>query len=133
MDVSGIAIPSTSQRKFVAVDSAMTALEKRSARAASSKRADMREKVGDLVGNVFYGTLIRQMQDSKIKGEYFHGGRGEEVFQAQLGMELAKRMGESPNDPMANMIYDAFVRRQGLENGKQKSPATSVGIGKDVE
>ena len=93
----------------------------------------MREKVGDLVGNIFYGTLLRQMQESKFKGEYFHGGRGEEVFRAQLGMELAKRMGQSPNDPMANMIYDAFVRRQGLEDGGQESPATPVVIGKDVE
>lgn len=133
MDASGIAIPSATQRKFVAVDSFGTALEKSPARAASAKRADMREKVGDLVGNIFYGTLMRQMQDSKIKGEYFHGGRGEEVFQAQLGMELAKRMGQSPNDPMANMIFDAFVRRQGLEAGQKKSPPTSVGIGKGVE
>ena len=93
----------------------------------------MRAKVGDLVGNVFYGTLLRQMQESKIKGKYFHGGRGEEVFQAQLGMELAKRMGESPSDPMANMIYDALVRRQGIENGGRKTSATSVGIGKGVE
>ena len=93
----------------------------------------MREKVGDLVGNIFYGTLLRQMQDSKLKGEYFHGGRGEEVFEAQLGMELAKRMGQSPTDPMSNMIYDAFVRRQGIEDGSRKSPATSVGIGKDME
>lgn len=133
MDSAGIAIPSAAQGRFAAIDSASAALEKLPQRAASSKKAEMREKVGDLVGNIFYGTLLRQMQQSKIKGEYFHGGRGEEVFQAQLGMELAKRMGQSPNDPMANMIYDAFVRRQGLENGGQKSPTTSVVIGKGVE
>ncbi len=133
MDGSGIGIPLTADRKFAANDSAIAALETLSQRAASSKQADMREKVGDLVGNIFYGTLLRQMQESKLKGEYFHGGRGEEVFRAQLGMELAKRMGQSPTDPMANMIYDSFVRRQGIEDGSRESPATPVDIGKDQE
>jgi len=130
---SGIAIPSAAQARFAAINTATAGLEKLPQQAASAKGAEMRAKVGDLVGNVFYGTLLRQMQESKIKGKYFHGGRGEEVFQAQLGMELAKRMGESPSDPMANMIYDALVRRQGIENGGRKTSATSVGIGKGVE
>ena len=52
-----------------------------------------RKRVGELVGNVFYGTLIKQMQASKLKGTVMHGGRGEEVFGGQLGLELAKRMG----------------------------------------
>lgn len=133
MDGSGIAIPSTARGRFAEINSASAALEKLPQQAASAKRADMREQVGDLVGNIFYGTLLRQMQESKLKGEYFHGGRGEEVFRAQLSMELAKRMGQSPNDLMANMIYDAFVRRRGLEDGSRKSPATSIGIGKDLE
>ncbi len=133
MDSTGISIPSSAQSRFAAFDSAAAALEKMPQRAASSNRDEMREKVGDLVGNIFYGTLLRQMQESKLKGEYLHGGRGEEVFRAQLGMELAKRMGQSPTDPMSNMIYDAFVRRQGIEDGSRKSPATSIGIGKDME
>lgn len=72
----------------------------------------LRENVGEFVGNVFYGTLMRQMQNSKLKGKYLHGGRGEEVFQSQLNMEYAKRMGRSPNDPIANRIYDAMTRNR---------------------
>ena len=71
---------------------------------------ELRRRAGEFVGNVFYGTLIRQMQQSKTKGPFLHGGRGEEVFQAQLGMELAKRMGRSPNDPVANKVYQAMQR-----------------------
>ncbi|MBN2560367.1 MAG: hypothetical protein JXQ75_05495 [Phycisphaerae bacterium] len=75
----------------------------------------LRQRVGEFVGDVFYGTLIRQMQASKLKGEYFHGGRGEEVFQAQLGMELAQRMGRAIDDPIANRIYEAMSRRLGRQ------------------
>ncbi|MBX3396902.1 MAG: rod-binding protein [Phycisphaerae bacterium] len=70
----------------------------------------LRERVGEFVGNVFYGTLMRQMQSSKLKGKYFHGGRGEEVFQGQLNQELATRMGKSVADPIAKKMYEAFAR-----------------------
>ena len=50
------------------------------------------------------------MQSSTLKGEYMHGGRGEEVFQGQLGIELAKRMGGSMGDPVSNRMYESFKR-----------------------
>ncbi len=71
---------------------------------------DLRRRVGEFVGDIFYGTLMRQMYASKLKGEQFHGGRGEEVFQGQLGMELAKRMGRAANDPISNRIYESLRR-----------------------
>lgn len=70
----------------------------------------LRRIVGEFVGNVFYGTLLRQMDQSTIKGKYMHGGRGEEVFQSQLHMEYAKRLGRAPGDPIADRIYDAMTR-----------------------
>lgn len=70
----------------------------------------LRRTVGEFVGGVFYGTILRQMQSSKLKGEYMHGGRGEEVFQGQLGIELAKRMGGSLGDPVSNRMYESFKR-----------------------
>ena len=82
----------------------------RVARPVRHQSVELRRRAGEFVGNVFYGTLIRQMQQSKTKGPFLHGGRGEEVFQAQLGMELAKRMGRSPNDPVANKVYQAMQR-----------------------
>ena len=78
-----------------------------------SENPQLREKLGEFVGDIFYGTMIRQMNDSKLKGEYFHGGRGEQVFQAQLGMELARRMGRATGDPISNHLYDAWTRQTG--------------------
>lgn len=75
-----------------------------------------RQAVGEFVGNVFYGTLLRQIQESKLKGEYMHGGRGEEVFRGQLNQELAQRMGRAKNDPIATKLYESIQR--GLPGGK---------------
>ena len=84
----------------------------------------IREHVGEFVGTVFYGTLMRQMEDSSIKGKYGHGGRGEEIFQGQLNMELAKRMGRSPNDPIANCMYESIMRHLG--KGEQLDTAAGT-------
>jgi len=77
---------------------------------SSPNASELRDRVGEFVGNVFYGTLFRQLQNSNLKGKYLHGGRGEEVFQSQLHMEYAKRIGRSPNDPISNRIYEALKR-----------------------
>lgn len=77
--------------------------------------------MGEFVGNVFYGTLFRQMRESRIQGKYFHGGRGEEIFQSQLNMELSKRMGQASNDPIANKMYDAFAKRLGSRQPARKT------------
>jgi hypothetical protein len=84
---------------------------------ASSGQEDqnLRRRVGEFVGDIFYGTLIRQMYASKLKGTHFHGGRGEEVFQGQLGMELARRMGRAANDPIANRLYESLRRNTGQQ------------------
>jgi len=85
---------------------------------ASVANPKLREQVGDFVGTIFYGTLLSQLQDSKFKSEYFHGGRGEEIFKGQLYQEYARRIGRSPNDPMSNRIYEAMTRHLRDEAGK---------------
>ncbi len=76
---------------------------------AGEQSADLRRRVGEFVGTVFYGTLLREMQRSSLKGPYFHGGRGEDAFQGQLGLELAERMGRAPGDPMAEAVYRSLT------------------------
>jgi len=83
--------------------------------AAASTQA-RRKAYGEVVGNVFYGRLMKQMNESKIKGEYFHGGRGEEAFRGQLALELGKRMGQSPTDPLVNRMFGAVEKRLAAAN-----------------
>ena len=93
-----------------------------SAITAAQSKAARRKAFGEVVGNIFYGTLMKQMNASKIKGDYFHGGRGEEAFRGQLSMELAKRMGQSPSDPVVNQMFEAVEKRLSAANGDAIAP-----------
>lgn len=72
----------------------------------------LRETIGGVVGSVFYGTLLQRMRDSNLKGPVGHGGRGEEVFSAQLHGLLAERMGQSNNERLGDAIYERLHRQQ---------------------
>lgn len=74
-----------------------------------------RERVGELVGSIFYGQLLRQMNQSSLRSDLFHGGRGEEAFQGQLVQHLAERIGRSKNEPVSNAIHRSMDRRLGHE------------------
>lgn len=88
--------------------------------------SELRGIVGEFVGNVFYGTLLRQMEQTTIKGKYMHGGRGEEVFQSQLHMEYAKRLGRAPGDPIAERIYESMTRGKRAAEKRSSDPATTA-------
>lgn len=79
--------------------------------AAATARARLRQAADELVGEVFYGTLLRQMRASPMKGKYGHGGRGEEVFQAQLDQQLATRAGRARGGTVADALVARFERR----------------------
>jgi len=89
--------------------------------AAGGESADLRRRVGEFVGTVFYGTLLREMQRSSLKGPFFHGGRGEEAFQGQLGLELAQRMGRAPGDPVAEAVYRSLAASTGSSQSVARS------------
>ena len=87
----------------------------------------MRDRVGEVVGQIFYGTLLREMQASKLKGRFGHGGRGEEVFQGQLGMELAMRIGRSGNNAIADRLYEDWFGRLRGDRSQQTEKAPENG------
>jgi Rod binding domain-containing protein len=73
----------------------------------------LRQATGQVVGQVFYGTLLKTMRESSLKGKYGHGGRGEEVFKGQLHGLLAERLGEAQGDQgIADVMYRHFARQQ---------------------
>lgn len=79
----------------------------------------LRQATGQVVGSVFYGTLLKTMRESKLKGPFGHGGRGEEVFAAQLHGLWAERMGEATDRGIAETLYRRLERQQRLVNGER--------------
>jgi Rod binding domain-containing protein len=80
--------------------------------------AQLRQATGQVVGSVFFGTLMKTMRDSELKGKYGHGGRGEEVFSAQLHGVLAERMGEASSGGVSTALYKHLERQQRLISGR---------------
>ena len=72
----------------------------------------LRQSTKQIVGTVFYGTLLKTMRASSIKGQYGHGGRGEEVFQAQWDALIAERMGTASRDGLAKTLYRRLEQQQ---------------------
>lgn len=69
----------------------------------------LREKVDEFVGLAFFGNLLQIAQNSPLKAKYGHGGRGEEVFQSQLNIELAREAGRSGRLGVGEAIYERIV------------------------
>jgi hypothetical protein len=69
----------------------------------------LREAFTQFVGETFYSQLLGAMRSTVQKPAYFHGGRGEEVFQGQLDQVLAQNMTEATADCFAGPMFDLFM------------------------
>jgi len=75
------------------------------------RQAILRRAVDELVGVTFFAPMLKMAHNSAIKGKYGHGGRGEEIFQGQLDLELAKRAGRGMKSGLSETIYNRYVKR----------------------
>mgnify|MGYP001613282635 CR=1 FL=1 len=80
----------------------------------SSKLSALREAAGKTVGSAFYGTIFQMMRESPFKTKIGNGGRGEEVFSAQLHGVLAERLGESKQSNLSDVLYRRLEKQQRL-------------------
>ena len=81
--------------------------------AKSAQPEELRDAFGDFVGNTFYGQLIASMRKTVDKPAYFHGGRGEEVFQGQLDQMLAEKLSDATQEQFAGPMFELFMLGRG--------------------
>ncbi|UCE58577.1 MAG: rod-binding protein [Phycisphaerales bacterium] len=95
----------------------------------AAKLDRLRDATREIAGSVFYGTLLKTMRASKLKGIYGHGGRGEEIFAAQLDGIMAQEMGRGTKGGIADAMYESLKAQQerigrlhsaGMEDGNGK-------------
>ena len=65
----------------------------------------LRDAIDQTVGSVFYGTLLKTMRQSPLKGTIGHGGRGEEIFQNQLDQLFVERAGSARGYDLNETIF----------------------------
>ncbi len=92
----------------------------------SSDLARLRRAAGEVVGTTFYGTLLKSMRESDWKGKYGHGGRGEEVFSAQLHGVLAERLGTAQRRGLPEALYSRLEKQQRLVSRTGAPPLQGV-------
>jgi len=92
--------------------------------------AKLRETAGHVVGSAFFGTLLKTMRESDLKGSFGHGGRGEEIFEAQLHGVIAERAGVRMQRDLQDALFRQLERQQrligALRNGGSKETADEI-------
>ncbi|GIW94985.1 MAG: hypothetical protein KatS3mg110_3026 [Pirellulaceae bacterium] len=80
--------------------------------ATASKNDDLRQAFNDFVGQTLFGQLLAAMRKTVPESAYFHGGRTEQVFRAQLDQVLAEKMAEKSADRLAGPMFELFMLKR---------------------
>lgn len=88
-----------------------------------SELARLDDVIGKVIGSVFFGTLLRSMRQTEMKGAYGHGGRGEDVFSGQLHEIYAEQAGQSMRGGLKEALLGRFSRQQELM-ARQNQPSS---------
>ena len=80
--------------------------------ARRAKLATLRQKVDEMVGLTFFAPLLKMARSSAIKGEFGHGGRGEEMFRGQLDQLLVQGAGRRVQTSLGDAIYQNLEKRE---------------------
>jgi hypothetical protein len=81
--------------------------------AASSKDSpELREAFNDFVGQSFFGELLKQMRATVDKPAYFHGGMGEDIFQAQMDQIVVERISDASGPTFSDPMYELLMARR---------------------
>lgn len=75
---------------------------------AEPGKEPLREAFRDFVGQTMFGQMLQSMRSTVGKPAYFHGGRGEEVFQQQLDQLLVEELADSSASSVADPMFELF-------------------------
>lgn len=72
---------------------------------------ELRSTFRRLVGQVFYGQLLKSLRQGVGKPAYLHGGQAEDLFQAQLDQHLVETFSEHANNSWFEELFQQFERQ----------------------
>jgi Rod binding domain-containing protein len=64
------------------------------------------------VAQTFFGTLLKQMENSPFKSDLFSGGRGGQAFRSLYHQQLAQRIAHGAGNKLVNAIVRKIESRQ---------------------
>jgi hypothetical protein len=100
-----------------------------SANATAEERGKLQNKIQTLVGQVFFGTIMKEMRSEMDSSNPMNGGKAGQTYMAQLDQYLIEKMASSTNFDVGQKIAESWMGSQtSAETGK-----TTVTSLKDVE
>ncbi len=78
------------------------------ARKTDADDPELRKAFNDFVGQTFFGQMLGAMRKTVDKSAYMHGGRTEEVFQAQLDQVLAEKLSDASAESFTDPMWELF-------------------------
>jgi peptidoglycan hydrolase FlgJ len=76
--------------------------------ALSKDNPELKKAFTDFVGQTFYGQMLKSLRSTVDKPAYFHGGRGEEMFQEQMDRVLSEKLAETSAENFSGPMFDLF-------------------------
>jgi len=94
--------------------------EARLTKAAPTQHDRVQKQTEKWVAQTFFGTLLKQMDDSPFKSELFSGGRGGQAFSSLYHQQLADRIARGAGHKLVKSIVRSIEAKQ------NKSSASGV-------
>ncbi len=79
------------------------------ANASATHQAELKEKIRQVVGQVFFGTLLKQMRSEMDLSNPLNAGRAGQTFASQLDQFLLERLGKSKQFAPAEKIAQSWT------------------------
>lgn len=100
------------------------------AKAPLNGEQQLQKQATNLIGQTFFGTLLKQMRDSPFKSDLFSGGRGgqafSEMYDQHIAMHMAQRSGAKLTRPIVKKFKaqatEAYERNQKFQKEHSNVP-----------
>ena len=73
--------------------------------------------------SIFTYEVLKSMRRTVEKGDLFHGGQGEEIYESLLDQELSKGIAGAGPRSLAEQLYRQLKRAEGTENREGGQPS----------
>jgi len=77
----------------------------------NAREKEVRQLVQKLLGQTFFGPIMKQMRSSPWKDPVMSGGRGGEAFQNMMDQKMVEQMGKSIGGPMVDAMTNQILGR----------------------
>ncbi len=108
MDITSLATTAFEASSRLAIGTRCGKLKNANKLKEEKDDTELRKAFQDFVGQTFFGQMLSAMRKTVDKPAYLHGGRTEEVFQAQLDQVLSEKLSDASAETFSGPMYDLF-------------------------